>query len=110
MLDRDLAEMYQVETRVLNQAVKRNIERFSSVLCFNYRMMNRVRETGLFPVSTSHTTVRAVRHTAVPYLRYDFTITIHKKRVVSSYQAFIIQGLFKNRTCGYAPVAFAGIC
>ena len=28
MIDRDLAEMYQVETRVLNQAVKRNIQRF----------------------------------------------------------------------------------
>lgn len=28
MLDRDLAEMYDVETRVLNQAVKRNIYRF----------------------------------------------------------------------------------
>lgn len=28
MLDRDLAEMYQVETRILNQAVKRNLERF----------------------------------------------------------------------------------
>lgn len=28
MIDRDLAEMYQVETRVLNQAVSRNNERF----------------------------------------------------------------------------------
>jgi TolA-binding protein len=28
MLDFDLAEMYQVETRVLNQAVRRNIDRF----------------------------------------------------------------------------------
>ena len=28
MLDRDLAELYDVETKVLNQAVKRNIERF----------------------------------------------------------------------------------
>ncbi len=28
MIDTDLAEMYQVETKVLNQAVKRNIERF----------------------------------------------------------------------------------
>lgn len=28
MMDRDLAEMYQVGTKVLNQAVKRNIERF----------------------------------------------------------------------------------
>ena len=28
MLDFDLAELYGVETRVLNQAVKRNIDRF----------------------------------------------------------------------------------
>ena len=28
MLDRDLAEMYDVQTKVLNQAVKCNIERF----------------------------------------------------------------------------------
>ena len=28
MLDRDLASLYGVETKVLNQAVKRNIERF----------------------------------------------------------------------------------
>jgi hypothetical protein len=28
MLDFDLAEMYEVETRTLNQAVKRNITRF----------------------------------------------------------------------------------
>ncbi|MBN2858590.1 MAG: ORF6N domain-containing protein [Candidatus Delongbacteria bacterium] len=34
MLDRDLAELYGVETRVLNQAVKRNIERFPDEFCF----------------------------------------------------------------------------
>ncbi len=34
MLDRDLAEMYQVETKVLNQAVKRNIERFPDDFMF----------------------------------------------------------------------------
>ena len=28
MIDRDLAELYGVETKVINQAVKRNIERF----------------------------------------------------------------------------------
>ena len=28
MIDRDLAELYRVETRVLNQTVKRNMERF----------------------------------------------------------------------------------
>lgn len=34
MIDRDLAEMYGVETRVLNQAVKRNKERFPDDFMF----------------------------------------------------------------------------
>lgn len=34
MLDRDLAELYGVETRVLNQAVKRNSKRFPSNFMF----------------------------------------------------------------------------
>ena len=34
MIDRDLAEMYHVETKVLNQAVKRNIERFPELFRF----------------------------------------------------------------------------
>lgn len=34
MLDRDLAELYQVETKVLNQAVKRNIKRFPADFMF----------------------------------------------------------------------------
>ena len=45
MLDRDLAELYGVETKVLNQAVKRNETRFpndflkesASTRCFNYQ-------------------------------------------------------------------------
>ncbi len=34
MIDRDLAEIYGVETRALNQAVKRNLERFPSDFMF----------------------------------------------------------------------------
>jgi hypothetical protein len=34
LLDRDLAELYGVETRVLNQAVSRNIRRFPSDFMF----------------------------------------------------------------------------
>ncbi|MFA6888557.1 MAG: ORF6N domain-containing protein [Candidatus Woesearchaeota archaeon] len=34
MLDRDLAELYDVETRVLNQAVKRNLKRFPEDFMF----------------------------------------------------------------------------
>lgn len=38
MLDRDLADFYQVETKVLNQAVKRNLERFP--LSFRFQLNN----------------------------------------------------------------------
>jgi hypothetical protein len=34
MLDRDLAELYGVETRALNQAVRRNIDRFPEDFMF----------------------------------------------------------------------------
>ncbi len=34
MVDRDLADFYKVETRVLNQAVKRNHERFPEAFRF----------------------------------------------------------------------------
>lgn len=34
LLDRDIATLYGVETRVINQAVKRNIERFPERYCF----------------------------------------------------------------------------
>ena len=34
MLDSDLAALYEVETKVLNQAVKRNLERFPEDFMF----------------------------------------------------------------------------
>ena len=34
MLDKDLAELYEVETKVFNQAVKRNLKRFPSDFMF----------------------------------------------------------------------------
>jgi len=33
MLDDDLAELYQVQTRRLNEQVKRNVDRFLRILC-----------------------------------------------------------------------------
>ena len=38
MLDKDLATLYGVETRALNQAVKRNIQRFPSDFRFQLTM------------------------------------------------------------------------
>lgn len=34
LLDRDIATLYGVETRAINQAVKRNVERFPERNCF----------------------------------------------------------------------------
>ena len=41
MIDRDLAEMYMVETKVLNQSVKRNIERFPEPFRFQLSEMEK---------------------------------------------------------------------
>ena len=35
LIDSDLAEMYGVETRTLNQAVKRNFKESLMILCFS---------------------------------------------------------------------------
>lgn len=40
MLDRDLATLYEVETRVFNQAVKRNIKRFPKDFMFQLSEKN----------------------------------------------------------------------
>ena len=40
MLDADLAELYQVSTKVLNQAVRRNLKRFPSDFMFSLRSKN----------------------------------------------------------------------
>lgn len=41
MIDRHLAELYGVETRILNQAVKRNIKRFPSEFMFQLNRTER---------------------------------------------------------------------
>ena len=64
MLDRDLARLYGVETRVLNQAVQRNIERFPKDFMFQLskedveflKSQNVILETGTNMSSQSVTT------------------------------------------------------
>ncbi len=40
MLDFDLSNLYEVPTKALNQAVKRNIKRFRRILCFGLLLLN----------------------------------------------------------------------
>jgi len=51
MLDRDLASLYEVETRVLNQAVKRNISRFPED--FMFQLTEQEFESLRFQIETS---------------------------------------------------------
>ena len=53
MLDRDLAELYGVETRVLNQAVKRNIARFPNDFMFQLNDKEYVNWISQFVISNS---------------------------------------------------------
>lgn len=77
MIDRDLAEMYQVETKVLNQAVKRNIERFPEQ--FRFQLTNEELEDLKSQIVTSSSRSQIVtlnetsRGKNIKYMPYAFT-------------------------------------
>lgn len=66
MVDKDLATLYQVETKILNKAVKRNIERFPDTFCF--QLTDKESETLRFQIGTSNAGRGGRR-----YLAYVFT-------------------------------------
>lgn len=66
MLDRDLAELYGVETKVLNQAVKRNIERFPEYYMFQLTESE-------FEILRSQIVTSSSQHGGRRYLPYVFT-------------------------------------
>jgi phage regulator Rha-like protein len=67
MMDRDLAELYQVEIRVLNQAVKRNIEHFPE----HFRFQLEAEEFEL--LRSQNVTLEKGRGKHRKYLPYVFT-------------------------------------
>ena len=66
MLDSDLASLYEVETKNLNKAVKRNIERFPASFCF--QLTEEEVENLRFQIGTSSLSYGGRR-----YLPYVFT-------------------------------------
>src|SRR5688572_32194707 len=66
MLDRDLAVLYEVETKVLNRAVKRNLQRFPSD--FMFQLTADEAENLRCQIGTS-----SLRHGGRRYLPYVFT-------------------------------------
>ena len=70
MIDRDLAELYGVETKVINQAVKRNIERFPEE--FRFQLTAEEHEFLRSPIVTSKNDDSETRG-GRQYLPYVFT-------------------------------------
>jgi len=70
MLDFDLAELYEVETRMLNQAVKRNTERFPER--FMFRLTNKEWQS-IIKNNSSQIVMSSRKHRGSKYLPYAFT-------------------------------------
>ena len=75
MIDRDLAELYGVETRSLNQAVKRNIERFPERFMFQLTKNEQIRaeqflrsQTVTLKISDTDEDLRGKHSKYLPYV------------------------------------------
>ena len=80
MLDRDLAEMYGVETKRLNEQVKRNIERFPSDFMFQiteseWEILRSQNATLRFeePIRSQNVTLESTHGKHRKYLPFVFT-------------------------------------
>ena len=73
MLDRDLAALFGVETRTLNQAAKRNIERFPDEFMFRLSMEESQRvldsRSQIVILKRGHTVVYAARRVRFVFVR-----------------------------------------
>ncbi len=67
MLDSDLAKLYGVETRTINQAVKRNLERFPESFCFQ------ISAEDIACSRSQFVTLNKGRGTNIKYLPHVFT-------------------------------------
>ncbi len=70
MLDFDLAELYEVETKAFNQAVKRNIERFPEDFMFQ---LSREEWEGILSGNRSQFVTGSQKHRGSANLPYAFT-------------------------------------
>jgi len=96
MIDRDLAELYGVETRSLNQAVKRNIERFPE------RFMFQLTKEEMFSIESCSRSQFVIlnekksRGSNIKYLPYAFTEQgIYMLMTVLRGKTFL-QGIFRG--------------
>lgn len=72
MLDFDLAELYEVETRVLNQAIKRNIDSFPKDFMFRLTQKEWQRMSSQFVMTSSSKRPKK----ALPYVFTEHGVTM----------------------------------
>jgi hypothetical protein len=83
MIDRDIAELYGVETKRLNEQVKRNIERFPKEFCFQLsvvELQDLMSQTTALPFDnrsrSQFATLNKGRGSNIKYLPYAFTLFV----------------------------------
>ena len=82
MLDEDLAKIYQVETKVLNQAVKRNADRFPSE--FMFQLTKTEYDNLMPPIATSNLKSQFVTSSWGGRRKLPFAFTEHGVIMLSS--------------------------
>jgi len=74
MLDKDLAELYEVETKSLNRAVKRNIDRFPTD--FMFQLTHKELSALRYQFGTIETTGRGKHRKYIPYVFTEQGVTM----------------------------------
>jgi phage regulator Rha-like protein len=100
MLDYEIAEMFEVETRTLNQAVKRNIERFPEDFMFQLTENEWGMMRSQIATSSGSSALRSQNMT----LNEDILISQFVTSKANSSQ--IVMSSNKNRGKSYRPYAF----
>lgn len=88
MLDRDLAHLYGVETRILNQAVRRNIDRFPADFMLSVTR-DEIRNISQFVIcpKIKESRVRRAHHLLTPCGRFG---NVHRARQLDNDLRFTI--------------------
>ena len=115
MLDKDLAELYGVETKVLNQAWKRNIERFPEEFCFQLTKEEvEILRSQIATLNTENSFLRSQNETSkseIPTLKSQFATSRSQIVTLNTEDSFlksqIVTSKKENRGGNrYLPYAF----
>ena len=91
MLDRDLAELYEVETKRINEQVKRNIERFPEEFCFQLTKEEvEILRSQIATLNTGNSFLRSQNETSkseIPTLKSQFATS--RSQFVTSRSQFV---------------------